>query len=468
LIFSITFAWMAGDAGTTAPPSDCGGSMAPHHGPTEDEYLERVAHQVVAAGRSSGRIDRRGALRFGALGVSAFVAAAKVGPFGGARADAAPVRSRPDVPSPPAVPPSGPFFKPLPPEWFNVFGTNAEMRWDAVAGLGYTIPNERFYVRSHTGSVGIDARTWRLRVFGSGVRDEPDLDHAFTLSYDQLRRLPSETTTAFLECAGNGRRFFADQQGTPAPGTAWSLGAVGVARWRGVPLREVLHRAGIKRGAVDVLPQGLDADFVSNGTNLGKVRRVLPVAKALDDALLVYEMNGEPLPPDHGFPVRLLVPGWIGVASIKWLGQIEVSDQPLLSPFDTTLYRLIGPTYPPDQPPISTTVVKSAFELAAGAEFPAGERTVLRGRSWSGNAPIREVEVSTDDGATWRRADVRDRWARHGWQRWELPWRPTAAGPQTLRARATDRSGATQPDTVPFNTGGYLFDGVVRHPVVVA
>src|SRR4051794_1545097 len=121
--------------------------MAPEHGPTEDEYLERVAHQLVGAARRSGRLDRRQALRLGAGGGSAFGAAPQGGPLGGARADAAPRRPVPDVPSPPAVPPSGPFFKALPPAWFNVFGTNAEMRWDAVAGLGYTTPNERFYVR---------------------------------------------------------------------------------------------------------------------------------------------------------------------------------------------------------------------------------------------------------------------------------------------------------------------------------
>ena len=400
--------------------------------------------------------------------MTAFIAAAKVGPFGGAQADATERRPGPQLPpSPPPLPPSGPFFKAVPPEWFNVYGTNAEMRWDTVAGTGYTTANEHFYVRSHTGSVGIDAATWQLKVFGSGLRGEPDIDHAFTLSYEQLRRLPSQTTTSFLECAGNGRSYFGSQQGTPAPGTPWALGAIGVARWRGVPLREVLQRAGIKRSAVDVLPQGLDADFISGGTNLGKVRRPLPVSKALDDALLVYEMNGEPLPPDHGFPVRLIVPGWIGVASIKWLGQIEVADQPLFSPFNTTLYRLIGPSYPADQPPITTQVVKSAFELAPNAPFTLNKKSVLTGRSWSGNAPIKEVRISTDGGTSWKRADLQDQWIRNGWQRWELPWRPRTAGTQTLLARATDRTGATQPDTVPINTGGYLFDGVVRHPVLV-
>jgi DMSO/TMAO reductase YedYZ molybdopterin-dependent catalytic subunit len=202
------------------------------------------------------------------------------------------------------------------------------MRWEAMAGQGYLTPAERFFVRNHTSTALVDAASWRLKVFGSGLRHPEGIE----FSLRDLRRLPSVTRTAFIECAGNGRSFFASQQGTPATGSQWKLNAVGVARWRGVPLREVLERARITRRAVDVMPQGLDATVVSSGVDQGHVRRPLPVAKALDDALLAYEMNGRPLPPDHGFPVRLVVPGWVGIASIKWLGQIEVSDQPLFSP----------------------------------------------------------------------------------------------------------------------------------------
>ena len=150
-----------------------------------------------------------------------------------------------------------------------------------------------------------------------------------------LRRAPaagSARRTAAIECAGNGRSFFTSQQGTPATGSQWGLGAVGVARWRGVPLGAVLDRAGITRRAVDVMPEGLDATVVADGVDQGHVRRPLSVGKALDDVLLAYEMNGAPLPPDHGLPVRLVVPGWVGIASIKWLGRIEVSDRPLFSP----------------------------------------------------------------------------------------------------------------------------------------
>ena len=355
---------------------------------------------------------------------------------------------------------AAPIVKPLPPEWFIPLGTNAEMRWDAAAPLGYTIPASRFFVRNHTSTPVIDPATWRLTVFGSGLREPAG--HVFSLR--SLRKLEAETVTAFIECAGNGRRFFAAQQGTPVSGSQWGLGAIGVARWRGVPLRTVLERAGITRRAVDVLPEGLDAEVPGQG----HVRRPLPVEKALDDVLLAYEMNGEPLTPDHGAPVRLVVPGWIGVASIKWLGRIEVSAQPLYSPWNTTQYRLVGPDYPADGAPLTRQAVKSAFELPFGATLQAGRRQVLTGRSWSGRGTIRAVEVSTDAGRTYRRAELHGSNLPGAWVRWRIPFTPTRAGVRELRARATDDHGRRQPDSVPFNTGGYLFWAVVRHPVTVA
>jgi DMSO/TMAO reductase YedYZ molybdopterin-dependent catalytic subunit len=192
---------------------------------------------------------------------------------------------------------------------------------------------------------------------------------------------------------------------------------------------------------------------VSGGVDYGHVRRPLPVAKALDDALIALEMNGATLPPDHGFPARLVVPGWIGVANIKWLGSIEVSTSTLTSPFNTTFYA-----------GLTQQNVKSAFELAWNARLPAGKRTVLHGRSWSGHAPIKHVDVSTDGGASWRRAQLHGPNLRNAWVRWELPWTPPA-GAHELLARATDRSGLTQPDTVDFNPSGYGFWATVRHPV---
>jgi DMSO/TMAO reductase YedYZ molybdopterin-dependent catalytic subunit len=190
------------------------------------------------------------------------------------------------------------------------------------------------------------------------------------------------------------------------------------------------------------------------------------VGKALDDVLVAYEMNGEPLPPDHGFPARLVVPSWIGIASIKWLGAIEVSATPLASPWNTQFYRLFDASGQ-GGPPIGRQVVKSAFELPWNASFASGRGYRLRGRSWSGNGRVTRVDVSVDGGATGRRARRRGPARPDDWLEWEVPWRPETAGPAVLLARATDETGATQPDRTPYNTLGYLDDAVARHPETV-
>jgi len=406
-----------------------------------DDMLDEAAYDRLRLGRWLAGVSRRDLLKL--------TAAVSAGLAGAAEATGA------------AEAAPGPIVKALPPELFTVLGTNAEMRWSAMAGQGDLVPIDRFFVRNHTSTPIIDAANWQLRIFGAGLRHGP-----VEFDYQQLRRLPSETVTATVECAGNGRSYFTTQQGQTVSGTAWRLGGVGVARWRGVRLSTVLRRAGLARTAVDVLPAGLDPNYVTGGVDLGPVRRPLPVRKALRDVLLAYEMNGEPLPADHGHPVRLVVPGWIGISSIKWLGSIEVSDVPLFSPWNTQFYRLFGPGRPAEGEPFDRQVIKSAFELDPGAQLPADQPLRLRGRSWSAAGAIRHVEVSTDGGRHWRRAR-RVGGEGAAWQRWELDWRP-AAGAHELLARATDVHGNTQPDVAAYNTLGYLFDAVVRHPVVAA
>ncbi|MYW02695.1 sulfite oxidase [Streptomyces sp. SID3343] len=358
--------------------------------------------------------------------------------------------------------------KPLPPDVFTIRGTNAETNFAALRGTGYHTPVERFFVRNHTATPVLSARDWRLRLWGSGLRGFVDHAGAVELDLDDLRRLPAVTHTAAIECAGNGRSFFTSQQGEAVSGTAWTLGAIGVARWRGARLSDVLRRVGVRRDAVDVMPRGLDDAYVSAGVDLGRVRRPLPLSKALDDVILAYEMNGEPLTPDHGAPVRVVVPSWVGIASIKWVGDIEVSAQPLYSPWNTDFYRLFGPAYPAGgSAPLTRQTLKSAFELPAGARFAPRVGHRLHGRSWSGAGGVRRVEVSTDGGASWRPADVRDEPRRDGWVRWSVDWRPTRPGSVELLARATDTAGNTQPERTTANAQGYFFDAVVRHPVTV-
>jgi DMSO/TMAO reductase YedYZ molybdopterin-dependent catalytic subunit len=397
-----------------------------------DEYVWRRARRMG--------IPRRRFLAYLAAGGAAAALGRAVRP--GLRADAAPA---------PLV------VKPTPPELFNAFGSNFEMRWENMTGRGYLVPNELFFIRNHSRTPRIDASTWRLRVEGTGVARPLDL------TYDDLLSMPDVSVRRYVECAGNGRSFFEVQYGRRAQGTQWRLGAVGVAEWTGVPLREILARAGVKPTAVDVLPEGTD-DL--------RVRRPMPVAKAMEpDTLVVYAMNGHPLPPDHGFPARVLVPGWIGVASVKWVGRIEVSETPLYTPWNTTSYVMIGPEYrkpaasPADGPILSTQNVKSALELAWPAELRAGRHTI-RGRSW-GPYAIAKVEYSLDRGVSWQVARIRDTEAPRAWVRWEFVWE-ARPGDYSLRVRATDVQGNVQPAIVPFNEQGYLNNAIVGHPVTVA
>jgi DMSO/TMAO reductase YedYZ molybdopterin-dependent catalytic subunit len=427
----------------------------------EQTYLHtRAADWVELQARREGR-SRREILKLAAATVPGLAAAAIVAPKA-----AATIPERPKLGLATPEVDGSPIVKPLPAQWFIDYGTNAEMRWDTV-DFGYLTPVERFFVRDHTATPLIDPKTWQLQIFGTGLRGAPPIEQARTLDYEHLLRFPHRTITTAMECAGNGRRYFGTQQGTPAPGTQWQLGAIGVAKWTGVPLSSLLEWAGVTRDAVDVMPAGLDAPVVSNGTDKGHVRRPFPIDKALDDVLVAYAMNGRPLLPDHGAPARIIVPGWVGVANIKWVGQIEVADQPLYSTWNTTQYRLIGPDYPPDAPPLTNQVVKSAFELGWNAELSAGRPVHLRGRSWSGLGAIACVEISADGGQRWQRAHLDGPNLANAWTRWHLPWRPDTAGPRVLLARATDTAGRTQPDTVPYNTGGYLFGAVAEHPVNV-
>jgi DMSO/TMAO reductase YedYZ molybdopterin-dependent catalytic subunit len=291
-------------------------------------------------------------------------------------------------------------------------------------------------------------------------------------TYDQLLAIPAQKSVIrYVECAGNGRTFYkeifgqdtflAGEKGVKVPLPQWRLGAVGVAEWTGVPLGEILQRAGVKPSAKDVVPGGLDQS---------KLRRPMSIAKAMeDDTLLVYAMNGDPLPPDHGFPVRALTPGWVGNQNVKWLGSIEVAEEPVFVPQNTTLYVYIGPDYKPEPPRLGPVVerqvMKSAFELAWPAKLPASAHTI-RGRSW-GPQPIKRVEYSVDDGHTWTPARLSEPNEPKAWVRWSFDWAPTP-GEYKIRARAYDDKGNKQPDTVPYNQQGMNYGAVVAHPVTVA
>lgn len=343
------------------------------------------------------------------------------------------------------------------PSPFVRHGTNLETNLEDVHGL--ITPNDLFFVRNHAPTPRIDPERYALTVEGAGVRDD------LRLSLDDLKALPRRTLIAYLECAGNWRGFSREATGRTASGSQWGTGAVGCAEWSGPALADVLALAGVREDAVDVNVVGTDD---------GAWERPMPVAKALDPTtILALYMNGSPLPPDHGFPVRALVPGWVGSSSVKWVGRIEVATQKVWVRANTTSYVLAGEQWPAEEhapadgAPISLGAVKSALALPRPARLPAGRRRV-RGFAYSPHGAVERVEWSAD-GSDWSpaRLAVDPRALPYAWCPFDFEW-TAVAGDHVLRTRVTDAAGHTQPMEAAYNEKGYLLNPVLPHPVRVA
>ena len=364
---------------------------------------------------------------------------------------------QPAQPTPPPTP-TRLVDEPTPSRFFNpIGGGNFEMKFENMADKEYLMPNSLFYVRDHTSTPIVDVANWSLSIEGDGI------SKPFTLTYDDLLAMPSKTITRYLECAGNARAFFADVLKNPATGGQWHFGAYGIAEWTGVQLSEILNRAGIKREAVDVMPIGLDST---------QVRRPMPVSKAMeDDTMLVYMMNGDIMPLDHGFPARVIAPGWVGVANIKWVGKINVSTTPQYSDWNTKLYILIGPDYQPQGPAlgpaVNTQVMKSACCLPWPAKLKAGPQKVV-GYAWSPNGKIAKVDVSLDGGNTFQSASLTGPNIERAGSRWEFSFM-ASPGDMTITPRATDDKGNVQypPSQQKWNQQGYLYGATAPHQVTV-
>jgi DMSO/TMAO reductase YedYZ molybdopterin-dependent catalytic subunit len=314
------------------------------------------------------------------------------------------------------------------------------------AGLGGEVtPTARFYRRSHFPIPVLEPAAWRLGVGGMVHRP-------LSLSLPELARLPAETMAVTLECAGNGRVLFRP----PAPGVQWGPGAVGTAEWTGPRLADVLARAGIRPGASEVIFGGADQGTVDGSPDTIRFERSLPVRDALESgALLAYAMNGEPLPVRHGYPLRLVVPGWYAVASVKWLTDIRVVAEPFDGFFQATHY-----VYDRDhggresREAVRQMHVRALITRpAAGQELPGGA-VIVRGVAWSGSAPIARVEVSVA-GGPWRKARLVGAPPAHGWQQWEFLASDLPPGEVTIRARAADLAGRVQPERPEWNRLGY-------------
>ena len=323
---------------------------------------------------------------------------------------------------------------------------NLEMPFSTVDS--FITPTKSFYVRTHFPIPAIDRNAWRLYVEG-------EVEKPFSINYEELMTIKPVTAPVTLECAGNNRNFLEPK----VKGVQWHLGAVGNAEWTGVPLSVLLDRATLKPNAREVVLEGADFGVLEDPKSPPgglKFARSIPLEKARRDVLLAYKMNGDDLPPEHGFPLRAIVPGWYAMASVKWLQRIIVIDRPFTGYYQTIDYAYWKKTdygywqrgeEIAELTPLSEMQVKAEIARPEqGETVPVKTNVRVSGAAWACDAEIAKVELSTDGGATWNDAKLLGAPNCNAWRLWEFNWQtPSQPGKQTLIARATDSLGRTQP-----------------------
>lgn len=336
---------------------------------------------------------------------------------------------------------------------------NLEMPFETLDG--FITPTKSFYVRTHFPVPTIDAQKWRLRIDG-------EVEKPFEISYAELLTLESRTVPVTLECAGNNRSFLDPK----VKGVQWGLGAVGNAEWTGVPLSVLLDRALIRSTAREIILEGADGGKLEDPKGPPgdvKFARSFPIEKA-KDVLLAHKINGGDLPPEHGFPVRAIVPGWYAMASVKWLTRIIVTDQAFNGYFQTLDYafwKRRGEMA--ERAPLSEMEIKAEIARpAAGETLPANSNVRVHGAAWGSEGEITKVEFSSDGGSTWDEAKLRDESKPNAWRLWEYDWEtPAAPKNVTLMVRATDSRGRTQPTERDSDRGTYMINHLLPIEVEV-
>ena len=310
---------------------------------------------------------------------------------------------------------------------------------------------EKFFVRSHFAVPEVDVKSFKLTVEGH-------VEKKLQLTLDDLRKMESVTREVTLECAGNGRVFLAPQ----ARGLQWGHGAVGNAKWVGVPLGAVLERAGVRPGAADVVLVGADRGAIADPATPGVIQfdRGIPLAKAKkDETILAWEMNGAALTTAHGAPLRAVVGGWYGMASVKWLTRVVVTDRPhagFWQTFDYSVWDRGGAS--PQLVPVTAIQPKAVVTShGPGAPVPAGPVT-LEGKAWAGERAVAKVELSTDGGKTWAAAKLRGEGRPFAWTAWEAALQK---GPKSVLVRCTDDKGTVQPEKRDPDRRTYMINHLV-------
>ena len=337
---------------------------------------------------------------------------------------------------------------------------NLEMPFEKLDS--FITPSESFYVRTHFPIPVIDRDAWWLHVEG-------EVEKPFAINYEELSALETITFPVTLECAGNNRHFLEPR----VKGVQWGLGAVGTLEWTGVRLSILLGRARVKPEACEVILEGADGGELEEAKRpAGKMQfaRSIPLAKARRDVLLAYKMNGVELPPQHGFPVRAVVPGWYAMASTKWLQRIIVTSQPFTGYYQTLDYAYwkrrgdIGELAPLTEMQVKAQIAKPA----QGESVPRNSQVRVHGAAWTSDGEITKVELSTDAGATWNEVSLIGKAVANAWRLWEYQWQtPSQPGKQILIARATDSKGRIQPVERNLDRGTYMINHLLPIEVEV-
>jgi len=327
---------------------------------------------------------------------------------------------------------------------------------------GSITPTEQFFVRSHFAVPKIDRATWKLKIEG-------DVEKPLELSYDDILKLKSVTKPITLECAGNGRVFL-----TPAArGLQWGFGGVSTGSWTGVEIATVLDKAGVKAGATEVIFVGADRGVIADPASPGPIAfdRTIPLEKVLKpECLLALQLNGEDLPPSHGFPLRGIIGGWYGMASIKWLSRIIVTSKPYAGFWQTMDYsyfkRRDGGL--PQLTAVTAIEPKAVIAQPALSEaIPVGKAYRVHGAAWAGEKKVGKVEFSADGGKTWDAVKSKEQPSSLAWTLWDHSWTPAARGSASLLVRCTDEAGNRQPDQRDGDRRSYMINHLVPVEVLV-
>ena len=328
----------------------------------------------------------------------------------------------------------------------------------------FLTPTEQFYIRSHFEAPELNTSEYRLKIGGAVTKE-------VSFTYSELREMPSETRIVTLECAGNSRIHLTP----PAEGVQWGLGAVSTAEWTGVPLRHLIERAGLEEDACEIVFGGADRGIPKEKPtppDAISYSRSLSVRKAIaPEVLVAYAMNGHELTVNHGYPVRLIVPGHYGMASVKWLTGIYALREPFQGYWQTSDYaywhHMQGHVV---RRPLSTMFLKA--QIAQPAIFQtlsAGKPFTVAGAAWSGDSTVVGVDVSADSGSEWSRAEMLDPSTPFAWRRWRLNWDvPARTGRYSLVARAWDADGRTQPEAHDPHFGPYAVHHTIPIEILVA